>query len=191
MPFLSHWLIPLALTTFVYLGCFYATFWIVAPFQNAVFGDIPLFASLLFLPHGVRVLSAYLYGWRSVWFLTPGVIVAQYYVYGWENGLAGFSFAPGLGAIICAPMSFALLRFFGFEMNGAGPYRFRWRYLLLVGVLASVLNALFTVIYHRELEPQEAARSILTYLIGDIGGQFVVMFLLMMTFRWARSFRGI
>ena len=40
--------------------------WLVAPIQPIFIPEVTLFAALIFPPHGVRVLSAWLFGWRSI-----------------------------------------------------------------------------------------------------------------------------
>lgn len=187
MRFLNFWLVPFLCVTAAYLICFYLTFLVIAPIQEGVVGQIPLFASLLYLPHGVRVLAAQFYGWKSVVLLAPAAIQTHYYLLGWE-GLSGSSYVPAFWATICAPLSFTLLKMLNLDVRGDARYMCNWRYLLLVGALASVMNAAGASLYYSNLTPLEAARSALAFLIGDIGGQFVMMFLLMLSFRWARGF---
>ena len=59
---------------------------IVQPVQDWALG-VEIFGSLLFFPHAVRVLTAWLYGWKSIFFLMPGVILGHYMIL----GLPGFT----------------------------------------------------------------------------------------------------
>lgn len=177
----------MVLVTTVYSICFYLTYLVIFPIQNAVFGDIPLYASLLYLPHGARVLAARFYGWKAVLFLAPATLQSHYYLSGWVGG-SNINLIPVLGSILCAPISFWI---FG-KVNDAmfdGKKSFDdWRSMLAIGVLASLLNAISVDLYHSDLPPMEMLRATLAYLIGDITGLFFTMYLLMLSFRWVRKF---
>ncbi|AML50147.1 hypothetical protein [Falsihalocynthiibacter arcticus] len=182
----STWIVPMILVTSAYLVCFYATFLIILPFQNAVFGTIPVYASLLYLPHGVRVLVARFYGWKAVLFLTPATLQTHYYISGWKGGAETNLISVGV-SILCAPLSFWIFEKVKNAVGKGAKPDFDWRSLLIVGVMASLINAMALNMYHSDLAPSEILRAFLAYLIGDISGQFFLMFLLMMSFRWARK----
>lgn len=50
----------------LYLAAFLVVFEVVTPLQSMFFPEFPSRASLLFLPHGIRVLTAWLLGWRAI-----------------------------------------------------------------------------------------------------------------------------
>ncbi|MEY8118424.1 hypothetical protein AB9F26_09165 [Falsihalocynthiibacter sp. BN13B15] len=183
----STWIVPMILVTSAYLVCFYVTFLIIFPFQNAVFGTIPVYASLLYLPHGVRVLVARFYGWKAVVFLAPATLQTHYYLSGWKGGAEINLISVG-ASLLCAPLSFWIYEKLKNAVGNGGKPNFDWRSLLIVGVMASLINALALNLYHFDLSPMEMLRASLAYSIGDISGQFLIMFLLMMSFRWARKF---
>ena len=77
------------------------------PIQNMAFPDYSSHASLIFLPHGVRVIAAWLLGWRSVIALLPGVFLAYYYL----AGASVFELSRLIGmavAVVVAPFLFYL-----------------------------------------------------------------------------------
>lgn len=55
----------------VYIVTFSLTFGFVLPLQQLLFSGVSTQVSLLFLPHGVRVLTLYFYGWRGMFYLLP------------------------------------------------------------------------------------------------------------------------
>ena len=64
------------LQNFVIVSVFYITAYsltlgFVAPLQQMLFSNVITELSLLFLPHGVRVLVVYFFGWRGVLYLIP------------------------------------------------------------------------------------------------------------------------
>ena len=57
----------------VYIVTFSLTFGFVFPLQQLLFSGVSTQVSLLFLPHGVRVLTLYFYGWRGMFYLLPEI----------------------------------------------------------------------------------------------------------------------
>lgn len=185
MRLTTNWLIPLVLVTATYLIAFYLTFFVFFPMQETAFGTISFYANLLFLPHGIRMLTALFYGWRSVVLLTPGALLTHYYLTGW----AGFEFPAMFAAIIgifCAPASFAILKWLKMDVRNDDKYKFNWRYLLLAGVVASIINSIGTNIVHYVTPTFDMLRGMIAYIVGDVSGQLFLMFVLMLIFRWMR-----
>lgn len=169
--------------TFAYLGAFFATLEIFMPIQAAFFAEFPSRASLLFLPHGVRVLTAWLLGWRSVLVLLPGVVFVFVYMAGWG------AFAPSrLAAIVIAvtmpAACFALLRLLGRDLSPAAERRPCWPCIMGVGLMISVLGALLT-----NYAFGSAPKDYIAYLIGDVFGLFFLMLILMLVFRSLRRYQ--
>ena len=95
---LSDWGAPTLLISGAYLLAFFLTFSAVMPLQEAVMPAFSSYASIMFLPHGVRVIAAWLYGWRALVLLAPGAILANTYLL----GPSGFSFDfTSLGRLVC------------------------------------------------------------------------------------------
>lgn len=159
-----------------YLAAFFLTFGLLMNVEQRIAPAWLNFTSLVFLPHGVRVLSAWLYGWRSLLYLAPGVTVGHLYLYGFQMdaGLAG-GWIVGLA---CAPLAFTLLRAAGMDLRPSRRRRTHWRDILLVGAVASVFNSAFSgLAYGNDLQTMSAR------FVGDIAGTLVCMVLLMAAFR--------
>jgi hypothetical protein len=77
---LSEWAVPTLMISGAYFLAFATTFAVVMPVQDAVLPAFGNYASLLFLPHGVRVIAAWMYGWRSLLFLAPGAVLTHSYL---------------------------------------------------------------------------------------------------------------
>ena len=54
-----------------YIVTFSLTFGFVFPLQQLLFSGVSTQVGLLFLPHGVRVITLYFYGWRGMFYLLP------------------------------------------------------------------------------------------------------------------------
>ena len=143
MRLMNDWLIPLVLVTTTYLIAFYLAFFVFFPIQETAFGKTSFYANLLFLPHGIRMLTALFYGWRSVLFLTLGALSTHYYL----SGSAGFEFPiifSTITGIFCASASYQVLKWLNMDARGDSRYKFNWRYLLFAGILASIINSIGT-----------------------------------------------
>lgn len=69
--FRDDWLFPFIIITVIYLISFGLTIYWLLPVQEMFAPEMAAFASLLFLQHGVRVLSAWLLGWKSIVLIAP------------------------------------------------------------------------------------------------------------------------
>ena len=135
------------------------------------------FASLLFLPHGVRVLSAWLLGWKSIVLIAPVALFTHWLIFGAE----GFSASGIIGAmsgVICAATSFWLLAKAGLDFQISNSKAANWRDIMVAGCLASVINTL-GIGWMLGLD----TTTMTGYLLGDVSGLFACMFILMLTFK--------
>lgn len=134
---------------------------VVSPLQQALFPTT--FMSFLFLPNGVRVLAAWLYGWRSALFLSPGALLCNLHFAGPRAFDADILLGTA-ASLLAAPFAFVLAR----RMGGAAQLavgKTRVPALLAVGSMASVFDVLALSLAYG-LDPLD----IVATLIGDIGG---------------------
>jgi hypothetical protein len=176
---LDH-VLPAAIISLAYLTAFFITFSALIPIQNAVAPSFESFASLMFLPHGVRVIAAWLYGWRSIKFLAPGALITHFYLFGTE-GFAFGQLSSAFFGIFCAALSFWLLSVAGVDFRQDQMRLTSWREIILAGSLASILNVFGTTLFYGHSLVATSA-----YLIGDIGGMIMALLAMMLIFRWIR-----
>ncbi|WP_278924207.1 MULTISPECIES: hypothetical protein [Pseudophaeobacter] len=170
------------IVSLAYLSAFFATFEILMPLQNLFFAKSAHSASLLFLPHGVRVLTAWLLGWRAPLVLLPGVSFVFFYVAGW--GALTPSRLAAIAIAVCIPtLCFQLLRLLGHDLRPAPGKPPCWPCIMAVGLMIAIATSLLTN-YAFGSPPMDYA----AYLIGDIGGLFFLMLILMVIFRRLRSY---
>lgn len=167
--------------TTVVSGAYFATvlltFELVLPLQSLVFPEYPSRASLLFLPHGVRVLAAWLLGWRAIPALLPGVIATFFYVGGMDILLPSRLFAIAI-AVGVVPACFHLLRAIGLDLFPSTGRLPCWLCVMGVGIATSLIIASLTNLAFGS-DPVEAV----AYLIGDVSGLFFGMLALLYVFR--------
>ncbi len=167
-----------------YVMAFFATFKFFMPIQDIFFPGLHSHASLLFLPHGVRVLSAWLLGWRSVVALLPGVFVAYLVVAG--MGTFEPSRLIGILVAITVPAAvFQAVEFFNWNLSAQSDKTPCWPCIMAVGVLISGASSFLT-----NLALGSAPPDYFAYLIGDVFGLFFLMLILMYGFRIHRARTG-
>lgn len=181
---LNEWLTPILLIPCAYVLAFFLTFAVVMPVQDAVLPAFGNYASLLFLPHGVRVVSAWLYGWRSLIFLAPGAVLSHSYLYGSAGFSLDYMVAVFFG-VFCAALSFWFFALCGMDFRLHKSRNVNWRDVMLTGVFASILNSLGTKVFFGNDVPTASAR-----FFGDVTGMIVSMLMLMMIFRIVRHAGG-
>lgn len=177
----SDWMLPLAVVSVAYLGAFAVTFGLLMPAQRLVLLDFANYASILFLPHGVRVLTAWLYGWRALPLLAPSALLTHAYLFGTEGFSSGY-FVAALFGLFCATFSFWLFAKLGMDFRQGQTRLASWREILLTGSFASIINVAGTSYFYGV-----EIRSASAYFIGDLGGLLVAMVVLMLCFRWMRK----
>lgn len=177
------------LVVLAYVFCHGLTAYAVTPVQSLALPETTIFASFVYLPHGVRVLATWAFRWQAV----PALIVGSV--------LSNFLFTPvevreylesavlpsiALGSL-AALVAFELARFLGKNVYAGRTPKIRWTGLLLVGGIASVVNSAGqTFVYSGLIGFERLGLVLVTYAIGDLVGLFVCMTVLMLIFRWVR-----
>ena len=181
---LWEWILPILLISSSYVLAFATTFAVVMPVQDAVLPAFGNYASLLFLPHGVRVIGAWMYGWRSLLFLAPGAVLTHSYLYGSVGFSVDYMVAVFSG-VVCAAFGFWFFALLGMDFRLDKADRVNWRDIMLAGGAASILNSLGTKIFFDNDITTASAR-----FVGDVTGMIVSIFLLMLIFRVLRLASG-
>jgi hypothetical protein len=154
------------------------TFEVFMPLQRVYLGELPYSISLLFLPHSVRLLSAYFLGWRSILYLFPVSLLWSVYIKPSDVPfdvvilIAGLIACVGYIGILVAQALKALL-------FPNAPARKDWVLILAAGAVASLLNT----VGHRVILGTEGS-LILGYFIGDMSGLFFSLIILIYIFRY-------
>lgn len=177
----SSFLVESIVASASYVAASLITFKVIAPVQNLFFPQFPSHASLLFLPHGVRVVSAWLLGWRAVPALLPGVVLVFFFV-GGMNILLPSRIAAIAIAVSIAPAVFDLAARTGWNVFPGAGRRTSWPGVMALGVVISLLNAVLT-----NFVLATGFQDFFAYLIGDVFGLFFMMLILMFAFRFLRQ----
>ncbi len=178
------WAIETILASLAYVLASILTFAVLMPLQNVFFPEYPSRASLLFLPHGVRVLSAWLLGWRAIFALLPGVFIVFAYLGGTDVFMPSRLMAIAI-AVLTVPAVFYLLKAIGWDLFPRSDRKPCWICVMGVGIITSFLVSGLT-----NLAFGSATVEYIAFLIGDISGLFFLMLGLYFAFRFADTRRG-
>jgi hypothetical protein len=172
-----------------YCACYFFVSSLVTPIQSAFGLPQTNYASLLFLPHGIRVLSIWLYRERAV---IP-LFCAHFFIYTlfWLGEVSLTSLAIVFVGTFCAPLAFTLVGWIGFDISVRNTEILHWRSILAVGFIASIINSLGNSLFLSPyIEPSLHLATVATYLVGDTLGVFVLLLILLLGFRLTREYRG-
>ena len=106
---MGKFFIPFSIVSAAYLVAYVLSIYALLPLQSAYTPQLTSYASLLFLPHGIRVLTAWLYGWKAIPLLAPAALLTH-----WMNlGADGFTLVGIVGVfsgIVCSALAFGRWR---------------------------------------------------------------------------------
>ncbi len=176
---MRKWASETFFASLAYVVASFLTFEVLMPLQNMFFPEYPSRASLLFLPHGVRVLSAWLLGWRAIFALLPGVFLVFAFLGGTDVFLPSRLMAMAI-AVTTVPFVFYLLKWAGWDLFPRSDKKPCWICVMGVGIVTSFLVSGLT-----NLAFGSATVEYIAFLIGDISGLFFLMLGLYFAFRFA------
>ncbi|OED50618.1 hypothetical protein AB838_01535 [Rhodobacteraceae bacterium (ex Bugula neritina AB1)] len=178
-----------AVITAVYVVCHGLTAWVVTPVQAIFLPEITVFASLIYLPHGVRVLAVWLLGWRAVLPLATGAFLSELMftdasVRQLMEPVLLQSIAVGALSALAA---FEIVKRVGWNLYAGRSRRISWTSLLTVGALASLINSAGqSAVFSGLIFPGDQLPVMAVYAAGDLIGLAVCMLGLTLIFRWLR-----
>lgn len=174
---MRRWASDTFYASLAYVVASFLTFEVLMPLQNVFFPEYPSRASLLFLPHGVRVLSAWLLGWRSIFALLPGVFLVFAFLGGADVFLPSRLLAIAI-AVTTVPAVFYLFKWVGWDLFPRADRNPCWSCVMGVGIITSFLVSGLT-----NMAFGSARAEYVAFLIGDISGLFFLMLGLYFTLR--------
>ena len=172
-----------------YVFCHGITTFLVAPVQSLVLPELTVFASLAYLPHGVRVLATWAFGWRAIPALIVGTGISAWLLRTTEDlaFLEPVLLQGILVGSISAFVAFEFVRLLGFDLYFGHARRLNWKGMIAIGAMSSVANSLGQTLVHSGLIGLDHLADVLViYAVGDLVGLILCMVALMFIFRWSR-----
>jgi hypothetical protein len=163
-----------------YVLAFALVEFVVAPIQHQFVSSSTMAGSLLFIPHGIRVLAVWLCGVRAILPLILAEFLGGVFLWQPDVGLdvlLGSSMVGGL----CIYLTFELFRIAGIEMRPDGKHSAltNWKSLILIASIGSVFNSIGKQIFFGSLSPlADEIMTLAMFWVGDTLGTFACLLLL-------------
>ena len=155
-----------------YISAYTITSGLVMPLQKILAPQLPIVFSVLFLPHGIRVLAVYFLGWRGLLYLLPSsYLMWATSVYGNSIDLAVLS---PVASLVVVYVAVRMVKTYHRSRNKA-VFDFSWKECLVIAAIASVFNGIVLSILHGDTFDWIL---IIGYSSGDMAGQIVLLLLL-------------
>ena len=183
---------PLTVVFVAYIAVFLFQLHVVFPTESKLFPVYSATASLMFLPHAVRVLATAVIGPKAFFLLVPATIAGsliQSRSYG--EVFNGTSLLMVLVGAASAPAGYIILKRIMGGRFVFSELMLNWRYVFLTGIIASALNSVGLVaVYVAPAETTVILNLMLRFFVGDIFGLFVGLVILTFVFRILRNVRA-
>jgi len=163
-----------------YIAAYTVSNGFILPLQKMLLPD-PVLFSVLFLPHGIRVLAIWLLGWRGALYLLPSsYLMWVIAVWGTEVELAA---AQPLVSIACIYAAVVLVGLCISSTKRELRDIMTWKQCLIAGFVGSVFNGFGLAM----LAKGDFSFYLMAgYAFGDIAGQIVLMLILILIMRLSR-----
>ena len=187
--FFLHWFVLIFLT---YLGLVAVQYLVIMPIETMMVERNVALVSILYLPHAVRVLGAWMVGPKSVLALIPTSICVYFATRPDTGPLTPADFVIPLVGALCAPVAFELMRFVRIDVYPKSTGVISWRTLVFAGFLSSIINSFFSTLFLEDRFPIEDTFDVLTrFVIGDVMGLVIVLFLSVVLSKAFRRFTSV
>jgi hypothetical protein len=167
--------LTLLIISVAYIVTFSLTFGFVFPLQQLLLSGVSSQVGLLFLPHGVRVLTLYFYGWRGMLYLLP----SSYLMTLLSVEQTGIDLLAPLVSLVCCYFGIQAIRLVFSDTISVSLKRQDWKLMVLGGVAASIFNALgLSLLDHRQdsvVSNSTRIFEVLGYVTGDVLGLVVCL----------------
>ena len=169
-----------------YIVTFSLTFGFVFPLQQLLFSGVSTQVGLLFLPHGVRVITLYFYGWRGMFYLLP----ASYLMILLSVEQTGQDLLAPVVSMLCCYLGMQFVRLLFTDTISVSFKPRDWKLMALGGVAASIFNALGLALLDHGQDGLVANSTrffeVLGYVTGDVLGLVVCLAFMVYFFRMVR-----
>ena len=184
--FVLHWF---GFIFLAYLGLASVQQLVIMPIETMLVERNVALVSLLYLPHAVRVLGAWMYGPKSILALIPAAICEDFFARSGTGPLTQADFIISMVGALCAPVAFELMRVVRIDIYPKSTGVISWRSLVFAGLLSSIINSFFSTLFLEGRFPIEDTFDVLTrFIIGDVMGLVIVLLVLVGLLKTFRRF---
>lgn len=148
---------------------------LISPIQMAFIPELATHPILIFLPFGVRIVSAFFEGWMSIFYLLPAALSISIIFFGGDLNDAQ-TWVNLMVVYATPPLVFNLLDWEKFRGQQEVFSLRSWRTLLVAGIISAVVTSLLLhIVTFRSLYFTETLWSMALYVLGDLMGLVVLL----------------
>ena len=185
----QHWS-TLVVISYIFLSVIQTQ--IIMPIEQTIIDRNVAVVSLLYLPHAVRVLAAWLIGPRVIFVLIPASFMVSLVSQADIGALTQADIIIPLVGALCAPLAFELMRIVRIDVYPKEDGVISWRTLIFAGFLSSILNSFFSTFFMEGRFLVEDTFDILTqFIVGDVMGLVLTMLFLVGMLKCVRRTRNV
>ena len=168
-----------------YLISYFAVAIVIDPIQQTWVGDL-FVGSLVFLPHGIRVLATWLYREMAIIPLAAGQFTLWVMV--WKMDLPISHIAAGsLISGACVYIVMQSLLYSKIIADNKGFESLNWRSIMFIAAISSFINGVGNLLLIGGTVDLDAElQQLVAWIIGDTLGAFAILIVAMFCFRYIR-----
>ena len=180
---------PLLITFLIYVAFFIFHKHTIVEFEKIIFAkELVDQASLLYIPHAIRIIAYFLLGIISI---IP-IFLAQCFTYIFLNGSDVFH-SISLSSISIISIVFGFYCFN--SLRGRNFFQLKssidWKKIILIGFFASLFNSTISSIYFSYLNNQNLDLILVSrFIIGDTVGIIVGMLIFIMILKFSKVWKN-
>jgi hypothetical protein len=148
--------------------------------------NVPAYIGLFFLPHGVRVLTLYFYGWRGMFYLLPASLLMLIL----SENQTGWSLLSPIVSIPCCYLGVQLVRILSSDTISVSFAIKDWKLMFWGGVVGSVFNGfgltLLNQTYKSTVDNSALLLEVMGFVVGDVLGLVFCLISIVYFFRMIR-----
>lgn len=164
---------------------------LVTPPQSRLLPDVTAFVSLVYLPHGMRVVSTWLMGRLAILLLCLSAFLAEVIFTPVEIRSAA-ALTIRVSILVVASLAlpaFEVVKLLGLNFNAVQTCRIQLKWLLIAGILASIINSVGqAIVFSGDILGGRSLAVLANYVLGDLIGLIVTILACILIFRWMRLF---
>jgi len=140
----------------------------------------------MFLPHGVRILTLYFYGWRGIFYLLP----ASFLMVMLTQEQTGVVLISPIVSLLCCYLGVQFVRILFSDTVSVSFAIKDWKLMFWGGVLGSVFNGfgltLLNQTYKSAVDNSALLFEVMGFVVGDVFGLIFCLLSIVYLFRMIR-----
>jgi len=185
-PFKHDVLYIFSFVSVAYIITFSVTLGFIFPLQQLLLNNVPSYIGLMFLPHGVRILTLYFYGWRGILYLLPACWLTAML----SQEQTGVVLVSSIVSLLCCYLGVQFMRILFSDTVSVSFAIKDWKLMFWGGVVGSVFNGIgltsLNQTYKSTVDNSALLMEVIGFVVGDVLGLVFCLISIVYLFRMIR-----